>query len=258
MSTVDESWEPDRDAVDSLNVLLDSPVYNRDVYSPASPSKPVYTETPEPAPVSAREQEQEREPFSVGIKLSDTGSSLRDIWATYNQRYVSISDMLAHATQDENVGIVLFSTRTSLPDDVWRVKEYLRSFDHGRTSVSAIRARFPCLTDLQWTTLREQSEFVLDRRSHTMGLTNMQRTYVPPDRTRRKTRRRDEHTERTRIQQALHHRSGPVGKSELAKETNLPRSTVSACLEALMTGRNPAVYEFVDGPDRTYGLVKNT
>ena len=252
MTNIQENWETEK-------APLDSPLYDDDEYSPSSPTEG-NTQAPAITQEPAITHEHTRAPFSTGIRLNGTGSSLRDIWATYHQQYSSMSDMLTHAAQDENVSVVLYSTRKkSLPDDVWRVKEYLRSFDNGRTSVAAVREHFPLISDLQWTTLREQSEFVIDRRSnlHTMGLQGMQRTkqkYVPPERTtRRKTRRSD--TQAT-VQRVLHTSSGPMGKSELVKETNLSRGTISDCLDALMTGHNPAVYEFMNGSDRTYGLVK--
>ena len=179
-----------------------------------------------------------------------------------------MSDMLAQAANDTSIGIVLFPKNRSLADDVWNMKEYLRSFADGCTTVAVVRARFPLLTDEQWTTMRQQSEFVLNRRStnvaHTFGLKAMmprrdhkrRRTTRRPTTPPRKHRRTDDEEAMGTIRRLLRARSSPVGTHDIIKETALPREIVSRCLEKLIAGQNPSVYEFVDGSIRTYGSIQ--
>jgi hypothetical protein len=245
MNGHEEQWEDKENLVDSPEYVPSSPVPQEDNTAWIEQG-PIYEPTSSNCAFSA--------------ELNEQGSSLQDVWETYGHLYPSISDMVVAASKNEDIGIVLFPRKRSLSDDVWRLKEYLRSFGHSRTSVAMIRARFPLITDVQWTTLRQQPEFFLDGRSHTLSLNEQKKTTKrrrsPTRSLSRKNMRSDEPSERMLgiVRRLLTDRSSPASVSDIFKETELTRSVISRCLNMLTTRR--VVTEFADGTNRTYGILE--
>ena len=188
------------------------------------------------------------------LELSEKGSSLYDIWDTHGHMYSTMADMVMAATKEKDIGIVLFPNKRSLSDDVWRVKEYLRSFGHNHAKVALIRARFPLLTDVQWTTIRQQPQFSLDMRSQTLGLVTKRRNNHNSSSLPRKSRRRGHDHDDGIVRRMLEERSSPASISDIFKETELSRSNIEKCVNRLLTEHT--ITEFVDGTNRTYGVVR--
>jgi hypothetical protein len=259
----EEGWSPNNDSPFTA-YSPSSPSYAETTAETSTPT--VETSTPTETSVETTEMVP-----SLGIHLNTMGSSLHDIWKTYGHRYPSISDMLIHAVKDTDIGIVLYPKKSSLSDDVWSVKEYLRSFGASRTSLAMIRARFPLITDPQWKTIQQQPEFVLDRCGyvHTLGLKGIENRRHNNTSKRRNITRHQQASQKHRrttseympslntIRRLLSTQSSPIGTSEIARETNLSPTIVSKCLKTLLDGRHPSIYEFVNGSIRTYGTTKD-